>query len=44
MTWQSTLKAKAREYVVRHYPLGGHQSSEDNLANARELVHGAMFI
>jgi len=44
MTWQSTLKAKAREYVVRHYSLGGHQSAEVNLTNAQELVHGAMFI
>jgi len=44
MTWRSTLKAKAREYVMHHYLLGSHQSSEDKLANARELVHGAMFV
>ena len=44
MTWRSTLKAKAREYVVHHYSLGGHRSAEENLTNTRELIHGAMFV
>ncbi|KAI6009978.1 hypothetical protein BKA83DRAFT_4133075 [Pisolithus microcarpus] len=43
MTWRSTLKAKAREYVVRHYLLGGNQPAEENLANAQELIRGAKF-
>ncbi|KAI6027636.1 hypothetical protein BKA83DRAFT_4490184 [Pisolithus microcarpus] len=44
MTWQSTLKAKAREYVVRHYLLGGNRLAEENLANAQELIRGAKFM
>ena len=44
MTWRSMLKAKAQEYVVHHYSLGGHQSAEENLTNTQELIHGAMFI
>ena len=44
MTWRSTLKAKARKYVVRHYSLGGHQPAEDNLTKAQELVRGTMFV
>ena len=28
-TWWSNLKAKAREYVIRHYPLGSHRSGEE---------------
>ena len=44
MTWWSTLKAKAREWVVRHYPLGGCQSAEENLASVQELVCRAMFV
>ena len=44
MTWQSTIKAKAREYVTQFYPLGSGRSPEENLANAQELVHGAMFV
>jgi len=44
MTWWSTLKAKACKYVVHHYSLGSHQSTEVNLTNAQELVHGVMFI
>lgn len=44
MTWRSTIKAKAREYVVRHYPLGSNKSCEENLANAQELIRGAMFV
>ena len=44
MTWQSTLKAKACKYIVRHYSLGGHQSAEENLTNARELIYDANFV
>jgi len=44
MTWRSTLKAKAREYVLRHYPLGGQRSAEENLSNAQALIRGAMFV
>ena len=44
MTWRSTIKAKAREYVMRHYPLGGNRSCEENMANAQELIRGAMFV
>ena len=44
MTWRSTLKVKAREYVLRHYPLGGQRSAEENLSNAQALIHGAMFV
>ena len=44
MTWRSTVKAKAREWVVWHYPLGGHQSAKENLANMQELVRSAMFV
>ena len=44
MTWQLTLKAKAREWVVRYYPLGGCRSAEENLASVQELVHGAKFV
>ena len=44
MSWQSTLKAKACEYVMHHYLLGSQLSAEQNLHNAQELVRGAMFI
>ncbi|KIK14955.1 hypothetical protein PISMIDRAFT_16875 [Pisolithus microcarpus 441] len=44
MTWRSTLKAKAREYVVQHYLLGSNQPAEENLANAQELIQGAKFV
>ncbi|KAI6039395.1 hypothetical protein EDC04DRAFT_3090249 [Pisolithus marmoratus] len=44
MMWQSTLKAKAHEYVVQHYPLGGNQLAEENLANAQELIWGVQFM
>ena len=44
MTWWSTIKAKAHEYVVRHYPLGSTKSCEENLANAQELICGAKFL
>ncbi|KAI5985592.1 hypothetical protein EDD15DRAFT_2373938 [Pisolithus albus] len=44
MTWRSTLKAKARKYVVWHYPLGGNRPAEENLANAQELIRGAKFV
>ena len=44
MTWWSTIKAKAREWVVWHYPLGGHRSAKENLANVQELVRSAMFV
>ena len=44
MTWRSTIKAKAREYVTRHYSLGSNRSCEENLANAQELIRGAMFV
>ncbi|KAI6014891.1 hypothetical protein BKA83DRAFT_4129617 [Pisolithus microcarpus] len=44
MTWRSTLKAKAREYVVQHYLLGGNRPAEENLANAQELIQGAKFV
>ena len=44
MTWRSTLKSKAREYVVRDYPLGSNQPAEQNLANAQKLIQGAMFV
>ena len=44
MTWRSTLKSKAREYVVRHYPLGSNQPTEQNLANVQKLIQGAMFV
>ena len=44
MTWRSTVKAKAREYVTRFYPLGSSRSAEENLENAQKLVCGAMFV
>ena len=44
MTWWSTIKAKAREYITQHYSLGSNRSCEENLANAQELIHGAMFV
>ena len=44
MMWRSTLKAKAREYVLQHYPLGGQRSAEENLLNPQVLIHGAMFV
>ena len=44
MTWRSTIKNKAREYVLQHYHLGPHQSPEENLANANKLICGAAFI
>ncbi|KIM54994.1 hypothetical protein SCLCIDRAFT_86556, partial [Scleroderma citrinum Foug A] len=44
MTWRSTLKVKAHEYVLRHYPLGGQRSAEENLLNAQALIRGAMFV
>ena len=44
MTWRSTLKAKAHEYVVHHYSLSGHRFAEENLTNARELIYGANFV
>ncbi|KIM63483.1 hypothetical protein SCLCIDRAFT_117031 [Scleroderma citrinum Foug A] len=44
MTWRSTIKAKAHEYIVRHYPLGSTKSCEENLANAQELICGAKFL
>ena len=44
MMWRSMLKAKAREYVVRHYPLGTNKSCEENLANAQELIRRVMFV
>ncbi|KIM61389.1 hypothetical protein SCLCIDRAFT_87285, partial [Scleroderma citrinum Foug A] len=44
MTWRSTIKAKAREYVMRHYPLGSNRSCKENLANAQELIRGATFV
>ena len=44
MTWQSTLKVKAHKYILRHYPLGGQRSAEENLLNAQALIRGAMFV
>lgn len=44
MTWRSMIKMKAHEYVLRHYPLGGNRSAEENLENAQQLIHGAMFV
>jgi hypothetical protein len=44
MSWRSTLKAKAREYVIRYYPLGGVRTPEENLASAEELIRGAKFV
>ena len=44
MSWQSTLKAKAHEYVTHHYLLGSQLSAEQNLHNAQELVCGTMFV
>ncbi|KAI6039468.1 hypothetical protein EDC04DRAFT_2895263 [Pisolithus marmoratus] len=44
MTWQLTLKAKACEYVMQHYLLGGNRLAEENLANAQELIWGAKFV
>lgn len=44
MSWRSTLKAKARDYVVRYYPLGGPRTPEENLASAEELLRGAQFV
>ena len=44
MTWRLTIKAKAHEYVVQHYPLGGNRTAKDNLANAQELICGASFV
>lgn len=44
MSWRSTLKAKAREYVIRHYPLGGPRTAEENLVSAEELIRGAKFV
>ncbi|KIK22800.1 hypothetical protein PISMIDRAFT_11368 [Pisolithus microcarpus 441] len=44
MTWRSTLKAKACEYVVWHYLLGGNRLAEENLANAQELIWGVKFV
>ena len=44
MTWQSTLKAKAHEWVVWHYPLGRCQLAENNLASMQELVCGTKFV
>ncbi|KAI5984137.1 hypothetical protein EDD15DRAFT_2375503 [Pisolithus albus] len=44
MTWWSTLKAKARKYVMRHYWLGGDRLAKENLANAQELIRGAKFV
>jgi len=44
MTWRSTLKNKAREYVLQHYPLGGDRMPGENLANADELIRGATFV
>ncbi|KAI6005575.1 hypothetical protein EDD15DRAFT_2358725 [Pisolithus albus] len=44
MTWRSTLKAKAHEYVMWHYPLGSNRPAEENLANAQELIWGAKFV
>ena len=44
MMWQSTLKLKACEYVVQHYPLGSDRQAEENLGNAQELIRGAMFV
>ncbi|KAI6022111.1 hypothetical protein EDC04DRAFT_2607016 [Pisolithus marmoratus] len=42
--WKSTLKAEAHEYVVWHYPLGGNQQAEENLANVQELIWGVKFV
>ena len=44
MMWRSTLKAKAREWVTWHYPLGGNRSAKENLSHMQELVRGAMFV
>ena len=44
MTWQSTLKSKAREYIIRHYPLGSNRQAEENLGNVQELIRGMMFV
>ncbi|KAG6376649.1 hypothetical protein JVT61DRAFT_1637 [Boletus reticuloceps] len=44
MSWQSTLKAKAREHVIWYYSLGGSQLPEENLASAETLTRGALFV
>lgn len=44
MSWRSTLKAKAREYVIRHYPLGGSRTAKENLASVEKLTRGALFV
>ena len=44
MTWRSTIKNKAREYIPRHYLLSSHQTPEENMTNANELIRGATFV
>ena len=44
MMWQSTVKNKAHEHVLWHYPLSARQSPEENIANANELICGTTFV
>ena len=44
MMWQSTIKAKAHEYVMQHYPLGTNRSCKENLVNVQELICRVMFV
>ncbi|KAI6006097.1 hypothetical protein EDD15DRAFT_2359232 [Pisolithus albus] len=44
MTWRSTIKAKAREVLLRFYDVGAHCTEAENQSQSQALIKGAMFL